>query len=118
MGVEEREITLTMRQDEHAKLVRNGVEVTLDVVEIALVRALADALAQDADRPESMRGFVRSTSLAHLAPMTPSPEHAVATIRHLAKRLERKLGTLGDPPLLEVCERRGYRLTSAVTLTR
>ncbi|CAN5914768.1 hypothetical protein BH11MYX2_BH11MYX2_20370 [soil metagenome] len=59
-----------------------------------------------------------SNNLAHLALMTPSPEHAIATIRHLARRLERKLAALGNPNVLETCERRGYRLREVLTLTR
>jgi DNA-binding response OmpR family regulator len=113
----ERETTSTLLSVT-GKLVRDGVEITLDPFEIALVRALNDALAQDANRAEAVRGFVRSVGLTHLVPMSPSPDHALATIRHLVKRLERKLGALGEPNVLETCERRGYRLREIVTLTR
>lgn len=114
----ERETTSTLLSVTGAKLVRDGVEINLDSFEIALVRALNEALAMDAERPETSRGFVRSVGLVHLVPTSPSPEHAHATIRHLARRLERKLSALGEPNVLETCERRGYRLRDVVTLTR
>lgn len=92
---------------DHA-LVRDGTAVSLDPVETAFVRALAQALALDADRIESARGFVKSTELVHLLPE--AGELATQQILYVARRLERKLAALGDPPMLEACERRGYRL--------
>ena len=78
-------------------LARGGHQVALDPLELAVVRLLASAGT-----------FVKSSDLAHLIPG--AAELATPMIRQLARRLERKLAALGEPPVIESCERRGYRL--------
>ena len=80
-----------------ALISRGDVQVALDPLELAFVRALAQA-----------GGFVRSSELAHL--VAGAADLATPLIRQLARRLERKLQALGEPPVIESCERRGYRL--------
>jgi len=89
-------------------IVRGEAAVALDPIELALVQILATAHDVDAGRPETMRGFVKVSELAHLVPAT--ADLATPMIRQLARRLERRLAALGGPPVLEACERRGYRL--------
>jgi hypothetical protein len=78
-------------------LVRGDAQVALEPLELALVRELA-----------AVGGFVRTSELAHLVPG--AADLATPMIRQLARRLERKLAGLGEPPVIESCERRGYRL--------
>lgn len=82
-------------------LARGDAQVALEPLELAFVRALAEAGA-----------FVKSSELAHLVPG--AADLATPTIRQLARRLERKLAALGEPPVLESCERRGYRLRAPI----
>ena len=84
-------------------LARGDAQVALEPLELAFVRALAAAGA-----------FVRSSDLAHLVPGT--ADLATPMIRQLARRLERKLAALGEPPVIESCERRGYRLRAPLVL--
>lgn len=78
-------------------LARGDLQVPLEPLELAFVRVLASAGC-----------FVRSSELAHLVPG--AADLATPMIRQLARRLERKLAALGEPPVMESCERRGYRL--------
>jgi hypothetical protein len=78
-------------------LARGEAQVALEPLELAFVRVLASAGA-----------FVKSSELAHLVPG--AADLATPMIRQLGRRLERKLAALGEPPVLESCERRGYRL--------
>jgi hypothetical protein len=106
--VVERAVHLVEAPSGFAMISRGTSMVALEPLELALIRLLATALDNDLDRPESMRGFVRSSDLAHLVPG--AADLATPMIRQLARRLERKLAGLGEPPVLESCERRGYRL--------
>jgi hypothetical protein len=106
--VVERAVQLVEADGGFAMIARGSAKVALEPLELAFVRVLATALEHDQERSETARGFVRSSDLAHLVPG--AADLATPMIRQLARRLERKLAGLGEPPVLESCERRGYRL--------
>lgn len=95
------------------RIERRHGSVPLEAVDVEILRVLATARTAAATcRVPTGRGFVRSDALGHLVPY--SPHLATATVRQLVRRLERKLAALGEPPLLEFCERRGYRVRASV----
>ncbi|MGE0549907.1 MAG: FHA domain-containing protein [Kofleriaceae bacterium] len=92
---------------------RGAASVELDEAELAFVLELASARHADAERPDGVRGFVRSIDMARFV----SSDDSVSAVRQLARRVERKLVALGEPAVMESCDRRGYRLCARTTLT-
>ena len=97
-----------LETSQEARITRGSASLSLDPLELAFSQFLATARAQDVDRPETVRGFVKSAKLVHLVPAV--ADLAVPMVRQLARRLERKLAALGEPPVLETCERRARPL--------
>lgn len=91
------EVELVEYETGEGALARMGVEVHLDASELAFIRTLAAAT-----------GFVRSVELTHIT----------SEVRYVARRLERRLAALGEPSVIEVCERRGYRLRTPLAPSR
>lgn len=83
---------------------RGGRAIELDHDEAALLGVLIAASSGD----DGWRAFVRTATLT--AQLVPAPAFAVERMRAIARRLERHLASLGEPALLERCERRGYRV--------
>jgi hypothetical protein len=95
---------------------RGASIVALEPHEMRLLATLEDARAAQQAKPPESRGFVRSIDLAGmLADVFGEPNDlATALVRRLARRLERRLEALGQPPVLELCERRGVRLIASL----
>lgn len=88
---------------ETGRLERAGISVVIERVELDILRALAAERALES----ITGGFVRTSRLVLLVPSLTQ-----ATVRQVARRLERRLAGLGEPPVLEICDRRGYRVTT------
>jgi hypothetical protein len=93
------------------RLALGSAEVRLGGDELALVKRLADKGQDESADPAELRGFVRTDELAVLigAPGAAASMRQAAA-RQLAARVRATLRPLGALDVLEVCERRGYRL--------
>jgi FHA domain len=92
------------------RIVRGNVAVELDADELAFMHALARE--RSAESELSSRRFMRTTEV--VAIVAPTAPFATDGVRALARRLERRLRVLGDPLVLESCERRGFRLGDCI----
>jgi len=87
----------------------NDHQAQLGEAQFALLNVLLTRLTNEYDKPEVIRGYIRSSELLQMLPWDtphPSDNH----LKQLVRRTRRSLTSAGIPSIIESRQRFGYRL--------